>query len=275
MSGLFWGVLIVGAAAGWFSWRYAWWRRPVPYDRPRILMYHMIREPIPGRKFNSLRVAPAMFERQIRHLAEEGWRSLTMSEAFARRESLPEKTVVITFDDGYRDNLTHALPILERYGFRATLYLVTDRHDRDWSGERKAKNLGAGLAEEPKLSDDEVKRLLESGVFEIGGHTRTHANLSRLDDAGKRAEICGGREEIEERFATACRSFAYPFGIYDDRDERIAAECGYTHAVTTETGIADLRRCDPYALPRITVSGRDGFWAFRLKLRHGRRGVAK
>jgi peptidoglycan/xylan/chitin deacetylase (PgdA/CDA1 family) len=272
---MFWISLIVIFLCVYLSRRYAWWKRPVDYARPRILMYHMVREPIPGKKFNSLRVSPQKFEAQIRYLAENGWHSYTMSEAFEQREALPSKSVVVTFDDGFQDNLANALPILEKYGFKATVYLVNDRHDRDWSGYRKAKNRGAGLKDEPKLSDDEVKILLESGLVEIGAHTLTHANLLRLDEIQSRREICGSKEEIEEKFHTACRSFAYPFGLYEEKDKKSVATCGYTHAVTTETGIADLKRCDPFEIPRVTVSGKDNFLAFRLKLKTGRRGVKK
>jgi len=192
-----------------------------------------------------------------------------------KKESLPVKSVVITFDDGYQDNLTNALPILKKYGFKATIYLVNDRHDRDWSGYRKAKNEGAGLKDEPKLSDDEVMELLDSGLIEIGGHTLTHTNLKNLDESESQREICTSKEQIKTQFQTACSSFAYPFGLYGAKDEKIVGDCGYTSAVTTEVGIADLLECEPFKIPRVTVSGKDNFFAFWLKLRTGKRGVKK
>lgn len=258
-----------------FSCRYAWWKRAVDYRYPRILMYHMVRDPIPGKKFNSLRVSPEAFERQVKYLRDNGWHSLTMSEAVDQRGHLPPKSVVITFDDGYRDNLTNALPILQRYNFKATVYLVNDRHDRDWSGYRKAKNEGAGLKDEPKLSDDEVRQLITSGLVEIGAHTLTHANLANLDENDSLKEICGSKELIETDFHLSCLSFAYPFGLYKTADKAYAAECGYSNAVTVETGIADLRSCDLFEIPRVRVSGKDNLLAFKLKLKAGKRGVGK
>lgn len=259
----------------YFSYRYAWWKRAVDYSYPRILMYHMIRDAIPGKKFNSLRVAPEAFENQIGYLHAKGWHSYTMSEAVAKKETLPAKSVVITFDDGYQDNLINALPILKKYGFKATIYLVNDRHDRDWSGYRKAKNEGAGLKEESKLSDDEVRELLGSGLIEIGAHTLTHANLNILRTEEAQNEICASKERIEAQFQTVCHSFAYPFGLYGPKDKKIVADCNYTNAVTTEVGIADLNKCNSYEIPRITVSGKDNFYAFILKLKTGKRGVRK
>jgi len=235
----------------------------------------MVRDAIPGKKFNSLRVSPKNFEMQIKYLRDNGWHSYTMAEAILQKKNLPPKSVVITFDDGYRDNLTNALPILKKYGFKATIYLVNDRHNRDWSGYRKAKNEGAGLKDEAKLSDDEVRELLDSGLIEIGAHTLTHANLNALSEEKSKNEICASKEQIEACFQTACHSFAYPFGLYGPKDEKIVADCNYTNAVTTEVGIVDLNECNAYEIPRITVSGKDNFYAFILKLKTGKRGIRK
>ncbi|WP_309498459.1 polysaccharide deacetylase family protein [Sulfurovum sp.] len=268
-------ILSILLMAIYFSYRYAWWKRAVDYRYPRILMYHMVRDSIPGKKFNSLRVSPENFEIQIKYLHDNGWHSYTMTEAIFQKKNLPSKSVVITFDDGYQDNLTNALPILKKYGFKATIYLVNDRQDRDWSGYRKAKNEGAGLKEESKLSDDEVRELLGSGLIEIGAHTLTHVNLNSLSAEEAQNEICVSKERIEAQFQTVCHSFAYPFGLYSPRDKKIVAGCNYTNAVTTKVGIADLNECNSYEIPRVTVSGKDNFFVFILKLKTGKRGVRK
>ena len=271
----FWIIVIVILIFIYFSYRYAWWKKRVDYRYPRILMYHMVRGAIPGKKFNSLRVSPKDFERQIHYLYNTGWHSYTMAEAILKKHDLPEKSVVITFDDGYQDNLINALPVLKKYGFKATIYLVNDRHDRDWSGYRKAKNEGAGLKDEPKLSDREVRELLQSGLIEIGAHTLTHANLKSLDEVQSKREICNSKKEIETEFEIECQSFAYPFGLFDHKDEKNVKECGYTNAVTTDVGIVDLNKSDLFKIPRVTISGKDNFFAFWLKLRTGKRGVKK
>jgi len=232
----------------------------------------MIRNAIPGKKFNSLRVSPKSFEKQVKYLHDNGWHSYTMQEAIRQKKHLPLKSVVITFDDGYQDNVINALPILKKYDFKATIYLVNDRHNRDWSGYRKAKNEGAGLKDEPKLSDDEVKELLESGLIEIGAHTLTHANLNNLDTTESKKEICDSKAQIESEFNTICHSFAYPFGLYGEKEERSVADCGYTNAVSTEIGIVDLENCNLFKIPRVTVSGKDNHYAFKLKLKTGKRG---
>ena len=267
------GALVIFAGA-YYTYRYAWWRPAVSNRYPRILMYHMIKQHTGG-KFKGLRVSPAMFERQVRYLAENGWHFFTMQELMANKEHLPKKSVALTFDDGYEDNYTHAFPILQKYGAKATIYIVVDRHDREWSSKRKSKNNTGELMHEPKLTDAQISEMVESGLVEIGSHTMTHDNLTTLESEQKEFEIAGAKAEIEKRFGIVCHSFCYPFGLFDAEDVAVVKEAGYTNATTTQAGIDDLLTADPYRLKRITVSGKDNFLAFKLKLKSGKRGVKK
>ena len=263
---------LAGVAA--FCWRFAWWRRPVPYLHPRILMYHMVSPPRPGRRFNKLRVHPRAFERQLRWLVAQGWRFVFLSELRAEQQPA-EKTVAITFDDGYRDNFLAAHPLLEKHGGKATLFLVEDRFDRDWSAAKNPRHADGELGREPKLSDGDVRAMLASGRWELGAHTATHPLLPSLDAAGKAREIGGAKAGLEQRFGTPVESFAYPFGIFDDADREAVATASYRWAVTTDAGISTDLGAEAHALRRIKVSGKDGLFAFRLRLRTGRRGISK
>jgi len=273
------GILIVTSVllllAVYFSRRYAWWKNAVSYKYPRILMYHMVREPVQGAKFNSLRVSPEMFERQLRHLSENGWHFYTMSELIELKHSLPEKSVAITFDDGYEDNFTNALPILQKYNAKATIYLVVDRHNREWSSKRKKKNDNKELMYEPKLQDEQVSEMLKSGLIEIGSHTLTHDNLPTLSEEQKHQEISDSKKQIEVLFNIKCNSFCYPFGLYDETDLKLVENAGYSNATSVEKGIDDIQQVSAYQLKRITISGKDNFYAFKLKLKTGKRGVKK
>jgi peptidoglycan/xylan/chitin deacetylase (PgdA/CDA1 family) len=228
-----------------------------------------------GGKFRGLRVAPYKFEKQIKYLAENGWHFFTISELIACRETLPEKAVALTFDDGYEDNYTQAFPILQKYGAKATIYLVVDRHDREWSSKRKAKNNCGELMYEPKLTNSQIEEMINSGLIEIGSHTVTHDNLTKLDRERKKQEIIDSKKLIEECFGIQCHSFCYPFGLFDEEDVKIVKEAGYTNATTTLIGIDDIQNTDLYKIRRITVSGKDNFLAFLLKLKTGKRGVKK
>lgn len=254
-----------------FSYKYAWWKPAVDWKRPRVLMYHMVREHIEGAKFNKLRVKPAEFEKQVAWMKAENFHFVTMHELQQNWDRHPEKTVAITFDDGYLDNLENAYPILEKYQAKATIYVVVDRHDRDWSTYKKAHHNSGELAREAKLNDEQVKALANSDLVEIGSHTMTHANLAKLDNVACLAELAQSKQQLENLTAKSVTSFAYPFGIYSQRDVALVKQAGYSNAVTTEEGIDGLN-LDFMQLQRIKISGKDSMFSVKLRLKLGKRG---
>ena len=257
----------------YYSYRYAWWRKEINYTNPRILMYHMISDHKKNAKFNGLRVNPKIFEKQICYLKENGWTFYTMSELIREKNNLPLKSIAITFDDGYEDNYTNAFKILKKYNAKATIYIVVDRHNREWSSKRKAKNSNGELKDEPKLTDAQVKKLLESGLIEIGSHTMTHDNLPNLTLEEKKYEIVSSKKNLEQTFKIKCNSFCYPFGLYDKEDIDIVKKASYTNATTTTKGIS--KDFNIYELKRVTISGKDNFFAFKIKMKIGQRGIKK
>lgn len=273
-----WLISIIALIAFWFlrfSFRYGWWARQIDYRHPRILMYHMISDPRKGAKFNGLRVSPSQFERQLAWLNDNGWTFITMAQWETMGDDLPPKSIALTFDDGFEDNFTHAFPLMKKYGATGTLYLVTDRHDRDWSTNKKAHHNSGELMNEPKLSDEQVQEMVDSKVFELGAHTLTHANLSKLPNDEKLVEIQESKQQLEQQFNTPVSSFAYPFGIYDQKDVVTAKKAGFSSAVTTEVGITRIEANQPLELKRIKISGKDNFLAFKLRLKQGKRGYSK
>ncbi len=259
--------------AGWLSFEYAWWRPAVEWHHPRILMYHMVRPHRPQTRFNKLRVPPDEFEKQVRWLREHEFHFVFASQLLSS-ESLPSKSVCLTFDDGYEDNLLQADPVLERYGAVATLYLVEDRTE-GWSSKKKSHHSDEELDSEPKLTDEQVRSMLQSGRWELGGHTRTHANLCALSTSDARDEIERPQDYFRESFGRRAQTFAYPFGLYADEHRTIASEAGFECAMTTEPGIAQRPFRDRMQLPRIKVSGRDSMLAFVMRIRGGKRGLFK
>lgn len=258
-------ALVLGAA--WFSFRFAWWNKTVPFDQPRILMYHMVREPFPGGRFNKMRVSPDLFRQQIEWLHQEGWEFCFLSEIIESNSGT--KRVVLTFDDGYRDNFLHALPVMKQFNAKATLFPVIHREaGYDWSTHKKASHTGGELGMEPKLSDAEIHQMLESGLIELGGHSVMHANLPSLDEDAAWQEIHGCKIALEDTFKVKAPTFCYPFGLFGPREIGLTRKAGFIGAVTTEQGIGGQ---DPFSLPRIKVSGTEGMFAFRLRIRTGRR----
>ena len=266
---IFWVLCTVCAAIGLliFSLQFGWWRASVSQVHARVLMYHMINYPKKKAKFNKLRVSPRSFQKQVRYLKDKGYQFIFMSE-LAESE---ENCVALTFDDGYRDNLVHADKILEEVGGKATLYLVCDRHGRDWSVTKKAKHNSGELRDEEKLSDNDVKTMLSNGRWELGAHTVTHAHLPSIDHADLYREITRSKEILEKTFDVNVKSFAYPFGIYSDRDVQAVRDAGFETACTTREGISERCTRDPLELSRVKVRGGESMLSFRVRLRTGRR----
>lgn len=265
-------ALAFTAAAGgiWHSMRHAWWRSTVPLRHPRILMYHMIQRHRSGSPLNGLRVPPEMFEAQLRWLRDHGWTFRTVSELVNNWGAQPEKTVALTFDDGFRDNLEFALPLIEKYDAKATLYLVWDRNI-DWAPNKKKHHDSGELLTEPKLNNEEVKQLVASGRFELGGHTLTHLNMAKSDRETKRRELSDSKRQIEAQFQTLVRSFAYPFGLYLPDDVELVRDAGYSSAVTVKSGIDTDSSPDMLQLRRVKIGGKESLRDFALRMRTGLR----
>lgn len=251
-------------AAAWLSYRYPWWRKAVNAAHPRILMYHMVNTPDAADPVPHLAVTPAMFERQIRYLRKSGWHFSTVSELFDN--PIPPKTVAITFDDGYRDNLTNALPVLLRHRAKATVYLIADR-----AGPLAEGGRADGTPISALLTDPEVNELLASNAIELGGHTLTHRNLAGLEASSQQLELATGKSTLEQAFGREVRTFAYPFGGLSAGLPNLVGAAGYDSAVTTDQGISADLASERLRLKRIRISGRDSFMTFRIRLRIGRR----
>ena len=187
----------------------------------------------------------------------------------------PPEIISSAKSESFCNNLINALPILQKYNFKATIYLINDRHNRDWSINRKKKNNSGELKKEKKLTDKQVQELLDSGLIEIGAHTLTHPNFKNLTIKKTEEEIKKSKLDIEKKFNINCNSFAYPFGIYKENDDKIVEKNNFKSAVTTNSGIQNLSNTNLFLLDRITISGKDNFLAFKLKLKTGKRGIGK
>jgi len=225
-------------------------------------MYHSI-DDTKLKRLKGIRVSPKNFEKQISYLANRGYKSYTLAEMVGQRNSLDKKSIVITFDDGYKDNFTNALPILKKYNFKATIFIIINRFDNDWSLYRKSKNAGV-VNHIPKLSDEDIKELLKSGLIEIGAHTMNHKNFLKLNKDEKIYEIEESKRELEKRFGIDCKTFSYPFGIYEAGDEKLVKNANFIAAVTTEARRTNMGSDDLFLLPR--VHAKDGYLKFIYKM---------
>ena len=161
---------------------------------------------------------------------------------------LPQKHVVLTFDDGYRNNLTAAAPILERHGFSATIFIATG-----YIGARSTwSRQHASIPTMPMMSADQLREMRAAG-FDLGAHTHTHPYLTELDPAGAREEMLRSRKVLEDLLGEPVPLFSYPFGDFDASVHDAATEM-FEGAISTRLG--RLRADgDLHAIERINAAG--------------------
>ena len=251
-------TIIFGVLFLIFSMRYNWWRIPISYRYPRILMYHKIDTHTNDRKRNKWRVIVNDFEAQMAWFHKNNWHSFTMSELIAAQNVLPKKSFVVTFDDGYEDNYTNALPILKKYNIKATIYLVPEQIHNHWENF-KYKDF------DKLLSQKHIHTMLKSGLIEFGSHTTDHYNLTRIDNDKAQYQIQKSKEMVENITHQPCNAFAYPYGKYNDGLLTYVQQAAYTNAVTVQRGVFKPND-DPFAIKRIGILGTESFFDFYLKI---------
>ncbi len=209
-------------------------------------MYHNIGVPPLRAKMKGLYVLPTMFRFQLWFLKKAGFRVVTISEMLECKNS-NERLAAITFDDGYEDFYKNAMPILEQYGYPATVFVVSNLIGRSnlWDTARY------GGVSEPLMDLKQLREIKAKGI-EIGSHSKTHADLSRLDPEGLKVEIEGSKTQLEEALQSPIDLFCYPFGAYTPEAIDLVRQSGYRAAISTKRG--SFRAGDNlYELRRIPV----------------------
>ena len=228
----------------------AWVLTAAPPEGFPILEYHMVTEnPHPDAK--PYVVPPEDFAEQLDYLAEEGYTTITPQDyARARKgkQQLPEKPIILTFDDGYEDNWRVVLPMLEERGMKAVFYMVTN-----------------SIGKPGYLTWDNLFDMERRGM-EIGSHTANHLPLTTLSPEKQREELRLSKLMLEWKGMKTIYSFSYPNGSYNAGVVTMLAEEEYLTAVTGEAGLNTLET-NPYLLRRVNIPPPHfGLTEFRLRL---------
>lgn len=189
-----------------------------------VLLYHKIGQTPPERDPYRMTMPPQMFAQQMDTLHRRGWHCLPLVDivkAQIEKRTLPPRSFAITFDDGYRDNYTAALPILKRHGFTATIFLVADQ-----IGGANTWDEPGG---DPLMTWDEIRTMRGEGI-DFGSHTRTHASLSTIPEEQAAWEIGTSKQIIEDGLGGPIALLAYPYERYTPAVQRITGQCGYLGA---------------------------------------------
>lgn len=213
-----------------------------------ILFYHSIDTVPAAGRYRRYTVSPEQFELQMAHIRDAGYRSFTVTGLLAAhaRGCLPDRSVVVTIDDGLADFWTNAWPIMRRYGVTGTLYVVTGciGGSAEWINVPRDQL-------RPMLTWRQLRELQRDGL-ELGAHTHTHRALDLLPAAAAREELARCKGMLDAELDLPVESFAYPYGKLTRRSKAQVQEAGFTSAAAVRHGLAELA-ADPYALARIEV----------------------
>lgn len=212
-----------------------------------ILMYHSISSSS-NPKFAQFAVSATIFERQISYLSRQHYTPMTVTQLVQARAQngrhLPERPVVITFDDGFADFFTTALPILKKYAFPATLYISTAFIDGTSRWLRREREMTR-----PMLTWVQVAEISAQGI-ECGAHTHTHPQLDIVSSSQAKKEIEYSKKLLEDHLGKEVVSFAYPFGYHTSRVQQFVQEAGFYSACAVKYALS-TEHDNPFSLARL------------------------
>ncbi len=217
-----------------------------------ILNYHRICEE--GYSRSATGVSPYVFGKQVEYLFKKHYKIISLHDLqdhIRKGEKLPEKAVIITFDDGYMDNYTQAFPILAKYRFKATVFLITSL-------------IGGKNYDAPMLGWDQIKEMAKYGI-DFGSHTVRHPYLTKLPIDAARKEIQESKYLLEQGLGKKVTLFCYPYGNLNNIVKSFVKESGYISACSTIQG-GNTLKTDLLKLKRIWMSPRDNLFDLKKKL---------
>lgn len=212
-----------------------------------VLYYHSVKESAD----NEVTIKPETLRAELKYIQDQGYITLTirqLKDYILNNSPIPEKGILITFDDGYMDNYYSAFPILKEFNMTATIFCITSELDGSYY-----------------LSKEAIKEMSDYGI-DIESHTATHPHLNELNYDKQLKELVESKKTLEEITGKEINSIAYPFGDFNDNSVKAAKEAGYTLGFTTKLGLSD-RNDNPLTLDRIYISSEYDMNTFKELLR--------
>lgn len=213
-----------------------------------ILMYHRLIENEKDIGVHTVYCDINKFEEQLLYLKEKGFKTITFKNLknITEEDKKKEKYIILTFDDGYKDNFELLFPLLKKYNMKAVIYMVSHLEDNRWDIEE------TGEKRFELMNSNQILEMHKSGLVEFGGHTMHHVKLNRLSSEKQKEEIEGNKIYLEKLLNEQLVSFAYPFGFFNDESKKIVKELGYDYGIATDSGPFYIND-DLYEIRRIGI----------------------
>ncbi|MDD4004473.1 MAG: polysaccharide deacetylase family protein [Elusimicrobiaceae bacterium] len=264
-----WILAVTALAAAGFSARWNWWRKKL--DGIPVLMYHKIGIAPANSQLKKLWVSPDRFARQVDWLLKKGYTPIHFADldrAVKGEAELPEKPVLITFDDGYKNNYRHAYPVLKERNAKGNIFLV-----HNTVGKSNLWHDPASEAWIEMLTWEQIGEMLASGVFDVGSHTMNHASLPLIDSNTAEWEIRESKKQLEEKLGREIPAFAYPYGAgaFDPQIRKFALDAGYRFDFSVKQGLLPWHwKPADGTIRRLFIRGDDTMLDFALAVTRGK-----
>ncbi|MGL5278413.1 MAG: polysaccharide deacetylase family protein [Cetobacterium sp.] len=233
------------------------------YEMP-VIMYHRVIKDESEKGVHGTYVTTEQFEEQMKYLKKKGYETVTfedlLNNRYKQRFDKDKKWVMLTFDDGYKDNYENAFPILKKYQFKGIIYILDGIEYNKWDVD----NLENPEKRFTLMNQDELLEMQNYGI-EFGGHTSTHPRLGELSIEQVKSEIINSKSNIEKIIGKDLLSFAYPYGSLNEEVKRIPQEAGYEFAVATDSG-SIVFSDDLFEIRRIGIFPTNNLFNFKRKV---------
>ena len=231
------------------------------YEVP-VIMYHRVINNAENEGVYGTYIYEDMFKKHLQYLKDKNYTVITFKDldkiGWRNRFEKGKKYIILTFDDGYKDNYDLAFPILKEFNFKATIFLMGSLTYNEWDvkagGERKFS----------LMSVEMIKEMQDYGI-EFGAHTFNHPKLNTLSNEEIEHQIVDVKKPLEEKIGKEIITFAYPYGILNDYAKEMAKKAGYTFALATDSGSVCLSD-DLYQIRRIAIFPNTNLFSFKRKV---------
>lgn len=233
------------------------------YEMP-VIMYHRVIKDESEKGVHGTYVTVEQFEEQMKYLKKKGYETVTfkdlLNNRYKQRFDKDKKWIMLTFDDGYKDNYENAFPILKKYQFKGIIYVLDGIEYNKWDVD----NPGNPEKRFTLMNQEELLEMQNYGI-EFGGHTSTHPRLADLSIENVKSEIINSKSNIEKIIGRELLSFAYPYGSLNEEVKKIPQEAGYKFAVATDSG-SIVFSDDLFEIRRIGIFPTNNLFNFKRKV---------